>query len=160
PFLLVGLPAGVIVDRRRRRPVLMFGDLGRAVALFSIPFAWRMGWLTLAQLFVVVFVTGVLTVFFDVAYQSYLPALIEADQLGDGNGKLQMSDSGAQVVGPGLAGSLVQLVGAPASVLADAISFVLSAGSVSRIRRAEPPVDAPPEDGHPSMRGQIAEGLR
>jgi Na+/melibiose symporter-like transporter len=71
-----------------------------------------------------------------------------------------MSDSGAQVVGPGLAGWLVQIVGAPSSVLVDAISFVLSAGSVSRIRSAEPPVDAPPKHEQPSMRSQIGEGLR
>jgi MFS family permease len=160
PFLIVGLPAGVIVDRHRRRPVLMLGDLGRAIALFSIPLAWWLGWLRLAQLFVVVFITGVLTVFFDVAYQSYLPALVDADQLGDGNAKLQVSDSGAQIAGPGLAGSLVQLVGAPVSVLADAISFVLSAASVSRIRSSEPPVDAPAKEDRASMRSQIAEGLR
>ena len=127
PFLIVGLPAGVIVDRRRRRPVLMLGDIGRAIALFSIPLAWWLGVLTLAQLFVVVFITGVLTVFFDVAYQSYLPALVDHDQLGDGNAKLEISRSGAQIAGPGLAGALVQIVGAPAAVVADAVSFVLSA---------------------------------
>lgn len=159
PFLIVGLPAGVVVDRHRRRPVLIAGDIGRAVALFSIPLAWWLGVLTLVQLFVVVFVTGVLTVFFDVAYQSYLPALVDADQLGDGNAKLQMSESGATIAGPGLAGSLVQIVGAPASVLADALSFVFSAGFVWRIRRVEPPVESH-EGTHQSMRKQIAEGLR
>lgn len=160
PFLLVGLPAGVIVDRRRRRPVLMLGDVGRAIALFSIPLAWWLGLLTLAQLFFVVFITGVLTVFFDVAYQSYLPALVDQDQLGDGNAKLETSRAGAQIAGPGLAGVLVQVVGAPAAVIADAVSFVLSASSVLFIRRAEPPVEAPARTEQPTMRSEIGEGLR
>ena len=159
PFLIVGLPAGVIVDRRRRRPVLMIGDLGRAIALFSIPVAWWLGVLTLAQLFVVVFVTGVLTVFFDVAYQSYLPAIVDRDQLGDGNAKLEMSRGGAQIAGPGLAGGLVQTVGAPVAVVVDAVSFVLSATAVLFIRRTEPPVEAS-EGARSAMRADIGEGLR
>jgi MFS family permease len=159
PFLIVGLPAGVIVDRRPRRPVLMIGDVGRAIALFSIPVAWWLGVLTLAQLFVVVFVTGVLTVFFDVAYQSYLPAIVDRDQLGDGNAKLEMSRGGAQIAGPGLAGGLVQIVGAPVAVVVDAVSFVLSATAVLFIRRAEPPVEAA-EGARTAMRADIGEGLR
>ena len=160
PFLLVGLPAGVIVDRRRRRPVLMVGDIGRAIALFSIPVAWWLGLSTLAQLFVVVFVTGVLTVFFDVAYQSYLPAIVDRDQLGDGNAKLEMSRGGAQIAGPGLAGALVQIVGAPVAVVVDAVSFVLSATAVLFIRRAEPPIEVSSAADRPTMRADIGEGLR
>jgi MFS family permease len=160
PFLLVGLQAGVVVDRRARRPVLIVGDVGRAIVLMSIPVAWWLGVLTLAQLFVVVFLTGVLTVFFDVAYQSYLPALVDRDQLADGNSKLQMSESGAAIAGPGLAGTLVQLVGAPAAVVADAVSFVLSAASVLFIRRAEPPIDPTPTAERSTMRAEIGEGLR
>jgi MFS family permease len=160
PFLIVGLPAGVVVDRRRRRPVLMLGDVGRAIALISIPIAWWLGVLTLAQLFAVVFVTGVLTVFFDVAYQSYLPALVEADQLGDGNSKLEISRSGAQIAGPGLAGGLVEALGAPVAVMADAVSFVLSAIAVLFIKRVEPPVEVRHPTERSSMRGEIGEGLR
>jgi MFS family permease len=160
PFLIIGLPAGVIVDRRRRRPVLIFGDVGRAIALFSIPLAWWLGVLTLAQLFVVVLITGVLTVFFDVAYQSYLPALVDSDQLGDGNAKLETSRAGAQIAGPGLAGALVQIVGAPVAVVADAVSFVLSAISVLFIRRAEPPIEPTVPVERPTMRSDIGEGLR
>jgi MFS family permease len=161
PFLLVGLPAGVIVDRVRRRPVLMTGDVGRAIVLFSIPVAWWLGLLTLGQLFVVVFMTGVLTVFFDVAYQSYLPALVDRDQLPDGNGKLEMSRSGAQIAGPGLAGTLVQVVGAPVAIVADAVSFVLSAIGVLLIRGREPPVERAASPGaRPTMRTEIGEGLR
>jgi MFS family permease len=160
PFLLVGLPAGVLVDRRRRRPVLIAGDVGRAIALFSIPVAWWAGWLTLGQLFVVVFVTGVLTVFFDVAYQSYLPALVDRDQLNDGNAKLEMSRGGAQIAGPGLAGALVQIFGAPAAVVADAASFVLSATAVLFIRRAEPRVARSTTVERSTIRADIGEGLR
>jgi MFS family permease len=160
PFLIVGLPAGVFVDRRRRRPVLMAGDVGRAIALFSIPIAWWLGVLTLAQLFVVVFITGVLTVFFDVAYQSYLLALVDQDQLADGNSKLEISRSGAQIAGPGLAGTLVDLLGAPVAVVADAVSFVLSAISVLFIRRAEPPVEVAVASEATSVRAEIGEGLR
>jgi MFS family permease len=160
PFLLFGLPAGVIVDRVRRRPVLMAGDAGRAIVLMSIPVAWWLGVLTLGQLFVVVFLTGVLTVFFDVAYQSYLPALVDRDQLADGNAKLEMSRGGAQIAGPGSAGALVDLFGAPVAVVVDALSFVVSAISILFIRRAEPLVKAASKAERPTMRADIGEGLR
>src|ERR671930_1113114 len=126
PFVLVGLPAGVWVDRLRRRPVLIAGDLGRALALGSIPLAYALHALTIGQLYAVGFVTGVLTVFFDVAYQSYLPSLVEPDQLVEGNAKLEVSSSGASIAGPGLAGGLIQLVGPAVAVLADAASFAAS----------------------------------
>jgi MFS family permease len=168
PFLLVGLPAGVWVDRLRRRPVLICGDLGRAMALFSIPLAHGFGVLSIWQLYAVGLITGTLTVFFDVAYQSYLPALVEADRLIDGNSKLEISRSGAQLAGPGLGGVLVQLLGAPAAVLADALSFLGSAGFIGWIRRSESlPAQADTaggaEDrrsGRGRMRRELAEGLR
>src|SRR5256885_2787027 len=162
PFLLVGLFAGVWVDRLRRRPVLIVSDLGRAVALMSLPIAYWIDAITLGQLYVVALITGVLTVFFDVAYQSYLPSLIDRRLLPDGNGKLQVSESAAQVAGPGVAGALIGLLGAAVAVLFDAASFLVSALAVGLIRTREP---APPPrfaDGEtrPRMRTQIAEGLR
>jgi MFS family permease len=161
PFVLVGLPAGVWVDRLRRRPVLVAGDLGRALALASIPLAYELGVLSIGQLYAVGFVTGVLTVFFDVAYQSYLPALVEPDQLVEGNSKLEISRSGAQIAGPGLAGGLIDLVTAPVAVLADALSFALSGAFIGLIRRGEPaPQRAPADRRRGSMRREIAEGLR
>src|SRR6266511_3191118 len=93
----VALPAGVWVDRLPRRPILVIADFGRAAALGSIPVAAATGHLTLAQLYVAGFATGSLTVFFDVAYQSYLPSIVERAQLVDGNSKLEVSRSVAQI---------------------------------------------------------------
>ncbi len=105
PFILLSLPAGVWVDRLRRRPILIVGDLVRAAALVSIPVAFALDALTIWQLYIVGFINGCATVFFDVAYQSYLPSLVERDQIVDGNAKLQTSYSGAQITGPGVAGA-------------------------------------------------------
>jgi MFS family permease len=157
PFLLVGLPAGAWVDRMRRRRVLIAADVARCAALASIPLASALGHLTIGQLYVVALVTGVLTVFFDVAYQAYLPALVDRDQLVEGNAKLAASDAGAQVGGPSVAGLLIHAVGAAAAVLADAISYVVSFISVLAIRQQEPPPVRHPE---PNLRREISEGLR
>jgi len=124
PFILFGLPAGVWVDRLRRRPVLIAGDVLRVLTLGSIPVAYKLGTLHIGQLYAVAFLTGIGTVFFDVAYQSYLPALVERDQLVDGNAKLEMSRSAAQLGGPALGGFLVQLFKAPVAIAADAVSYV------------------------------------
>ncbi len=159
PFILISLPAGVWVDRLRRRPILISGDLVRAVTLLSIPLAYELGVLTIWQLYVVGFVHGVATVFFDVAYQSYLPSLVERDQIVEGNSKLEVSRSSAQIVGPGLGGVLVGLVTAPIAVIADAISFVVSAVAVFFIRRAEPPVEEHPHGSAPGMVSEARAGL-
>jgi MFS family permease len=159
PFVLVGLPAGVWVDRLRRRPVLIAGDLGRAAVLASVPLTHALGALSIGQLYLVAFTTGVLTVFFDVAYQSYLPSLVAPEELVEGNAKLEVSRSGAQIAGPGLAGALIDLVGAPLAVLADAASFLASAAGIFLIRRQEPaPGRAAARRG--AMRREMAEGLR
>src|SRR5947199_9719982 len=137
PFLLFTLPAGVWVDRLRRRVIMVAADAGRAVSLGSIPVAAAIGHLTLAQLYVVGFVTGTLTVFFDVSYQSYLPSIVERKQLVDGNAKLEISRSAAQIGGPGLGGLLVRAFSAPYAVLADSISYVWSSVFVFWIGRRE-----------------------
>jgi MFS family permease len=157
PWLLFALPAGVWVDRLPRRPILVIADLGRAVALASIPLAYALDVLTMAQLYAVSFVSGTLTVFFDVAYQSYLPALVERTQLVDGNAKLEFSRSAASVAGPGLGGALVAALTAPYAVAADAVSFVGSAILLFRIRRPERP---PEWTGAASVRAELVEGLR
>jgi MFS family permease len=157
PFLLFALPAGVWVDRLRRKPILVLADLGRAIALASIPIAYAADALTIWQLYVVGFVTGTLTVFFDVSYQSYLPSLVERDRLVEGNSKLEVSRSGAQLAGPAIAGVLIDAITAPYAILVDALSFLASAGFVFGIRKSEPEVE-PAE--HPSMRRELSEGLR
>lgn len=158
PFLLVGLPAGAWVDRMRRRRVLLVADVGRLVALGSIPIASAVASVTLPHLFVVAFVTGVFTVFFDVAYQSYLPELVERQQLVEGNAKLAASESTAHVVGPGIGGALINWVGASTAVVADALSYAVSFVCVVAIRT---PAEVPHRGDNPtSLVTDIREGLR
>src|SRR6185437_9985369 len=145
PFLLFALPAGVWVDRLARRPILIAADAGRALALGSVPLAAAIGHVTIWQLYVVGFATGTLTVFFDVAYQSYLPSLVAREQLVEGNAKLELSRSGAHIAGPGLAGLLVGAITAPYAVAVDAVSFVWSALLVGRIRAREPARERAPD---------------
>jgi MFS family permease len=160
PFVIVGLPAGAIVDRVRRRPVMMVCDLGRAASLATLPLAHALGWLTIWQLFAVVFANGVMTVFFDVSYMSILPSLVRRDEIADGNSKLEVSRSGATVAGPGMAGVLVQIIGAVSAVLVDAVSFVGSALFLSRIRAAEPPIEEHADGTRPRIRDEVRAGLR
>jgi MFS family permease len=162
PFLLVGLPAGVWVDRLSRRRILIVADIGRAITLGSIPVAYKLGVLHILQLYIVAFLTGILTVFFDVAYQAYLPSLVGRDQLVEGNGKLEISRSGAQLAGPGIAGPLIQLVKAPMAIAVDALSYIASVVSIFVIRKREAPVEPAGSDGEPApkMRREIRDGLR
>ncbi|HEU0304651.1 MAG TPA: MFS transporter [Gaiellaceae bacterium] len=160
PFLLFTLPAGVWVDRLRRRPILIVADLGRAALLVSVPVAYGLDALTLWQLYAVGFAVGTLTVFFDVAYQSYLPSLVRRDQLVEGNSKLELSVSAGQLGGPAAAGGLISLITAPWAVLADAISFLGSAFFVLRIRKREDVVHPTAAAERPGMRAEVWEGLR
>jgi MFS family permease len=162
PMVALSLPAGVWVDRLRRRPILIWGDVGRAIGLLSIPIAFAFNALTIWQLYLVVLVNGCLTIFFDVAYQSYLPSIVERDQLVEGNAKLELTRTLSQRLGPGLAGVLIGVLTAPFAILVDALSYVVSALFVSSIRRAEPPVVAHDEatGPRPSMREDIVAGLR
>jgi MFS family permease len=157
PFLLFALPAGVWVDRLPRRPILILADVGRAVALASVPVAAVFDVITIWQLYAVGFAVGTLTVAFDVAYQPYLPALIGRRQLVDGNSKLELSRSVAQIGGPGLGGLLVAALTAPYAVAVDAVSFIVSAIFLRRIRTPEPPLERPEET---SWRLELTEGLR
>jgi len=159
PFFLFSLPAGVWIDRLPRRPILIAADLGRALALGSIPLAYLLDVLTLGQLYLVGLVAGTFTVFFDLSYQSYLPSVVERDELGEGNAKLEVSRSSAQVAGPGLAGVLVSTVTAPYAILVDAISFLASAVFLTRIRRREQKPEGSREQ-RPGFRAEIRDGLR
>ena len=162
PFIIFTLPAGVWVDRLPRRPILIAGDLGRAVLLATVPIAYAFDALTIWQLYVVGFLFGIGTVFFDVAYQSYLPALVDREQLFEGNSKLEISRSGSQIAGPGAAGALITLLTAPIAVLLDAISFVVSALFLFRIKKQEvlPAREGPRRGPFEGMGGELREGLR
>lgn len=159
PFFVFSLPAGVWIDRLPRRPIMIAADWGRAVALVSVPLAYLFDVLTLGQLYIVGLIVGTLTMLFDLSYQSYLPSVVERNELGEGNSKLEVSRSSAQVAGPGLAGILVTVLTAPYAILADAISFVVSALSLSRIQRDEHKPERTLNEG-PGFRADIGEGLR
>lgn len=132
PVLLCSLFVGVLVDRMRARGIMMYADLGRALLLAIVPFAFG-----LSYLYVVAFLLGVLSVFFDVAYQASLPRLVPRDQLAQGNSLLESSRSVTQISGPALGGGLVSLLTAPIAVVAGAVFYLLSFLSIQRIRRPE-----------------------
>ena len=158
PSLLVSLPAGAWVDRLHRRPVLIGADWGRALLLGSIPLAAVLGLLRIEYLYLVAALASVLTVFFNVAADSYLPALIPRGQLVEGNSKLAASESLAQIAGPGVGGVLVQLITAPLAILVDAGSFLASAVCLRFIRTDEP--SPPAGDQAQRIWHEIGEGLR
>jgi MFS family permease len=137
PWLLIGLFAGAWVDRLRRRPIMIMADVGRAALLGFIPLAAVLGALQMEHLYVVGFLVGIMNVFFEVAYNAYVPRLVPHERLVEGNGKLQVSASVAEIGGPGLAGGLVQLVTAPVAIAVDAVSFLASALSLTWIRAPE-----------------------
>ena len=156
PYLVFGLFAGVLVDRLRRRPILIAADVGRAALLAVIPVLAISGRLRIEHLYAIGFLFGTLEVFFEVAYQSFVPRIVERDQLTQANSRLQLSDSAAQVAGPGLAGALVQLLTAPVAIILDAASFVVSAITLVLIRTSEAP---PTSDHRPGAWAELREGL-
>jgi len=162
PFILLTIPAGVWVDRMRRRPIMIGANVGRAVLLTSIPVSFLTGWLTLWQLYVVAFAIGCLEVFFDVAYQSYLPSVVERDRLVEGNAKLEISVSATSFIGPSIAGFLAELLRPAIAIFFDVASYLGSVLFLLLIRRPEtPPEPHDPATGpRPSMRQDATEGLR
>jgi MFS family permease len=158
-FALIALPAGALVDRWAKRPLMIWCDAARLVITGSVPLAAVLGVLTLGQLYAVAITSGVGTVFFDVAYQSFLPAVVPRQDLVSGNGKLGASQSFAQVAGPGLGGGLVGLAGAAGAMVADAASYAVSVVSLLAIKTHEAAPERP-AGGHPPLRTEIAEGLQ
>jgi len=156
PNLLFGLFAGVWIDRTQPRPILMGSDLGRAVLLGSIPAAALLGHLTLMHLWVVAFAAGILTVFFQIASVAALPSLVRLEQLVEANGRLALSESLVAIAGPSAAGGLVQLVGAPRAIIADALSYLLSALSLRGVRASQVPHHA---QQHRGIWAEIGAGL-
>ncbi len=137
PALLFGLLAGAWVDRHKRRPVLIGADIGRALILAIVPLSAVLGMLKIEVLYGAAFLVGALGLFFNVAYRSYLPGLVGKEQLVKANSRLELSNSIAEILGPGAAGGLIQLVGAPIAIAVDAFSFIISAFSIGWIRKPE-----------------------
>ncbi|WP_441123353.1 MFS transporter [Nonomuraea sp. H19] len=155
-FAMIGLPAGAIVDRLRKRVVMIVSDWGRALALASVPIAWWLDALSIHQLYAVALVLGVFTVFFDVAYQSYLPHLVERERLVEGNSALEVVRTMAQVGGPSAGGYLIQLFTAPFALVATAAGFAWSALCLAMIGKPEPRQDT----RRTRLGKEIAEGVR
>jgi len=156
--LVFGLVAGAWVDRLRRRPVLIWADLGRAVLLGSIPLAFALGALTYAQLLIVSGLAAILTTFFDSADNAYLPTIVERERLVDANSALAASGSAAEFMAFGISGFLVQILTAPIAIAIDAVTFLVSAALLGSIRTEEAP-PPPAEDREPVL-SEIRDGLR
>lgn len=156
-FLVVGLPAGAWIDRMLKRRVMILADVVRALALAVIPTLWFAGLLEMWHLIIVGTVIGVATVFFDVAYQSYIPVLVRSEQIGRANSYLETTGQISRIGGPGLAGVLLTIVSAPVLIIVDAVSFLVSAITLSRVRDNE---TLRPVDERESLPTEIAEGLR
>ena len=150
PNLLFGLVAGVWIDRVRRRPILIWADIGRALLLVTIPVAAWLGQLSFLQIWIITFATGTLTVFFQIAAISVLPALVEKKQLVEANSKLSTSEAVISIAGPAVAGGLVQLFSAPRAILVDAVSYLLSALALAGVAEEEPqPAPQPVREDSP-----------
>lgn len=158
PRLLVGLVAGVWVDRLRRKPIMVTADLARAATLTTIPVLAALGHLSIHLLLAATFTVGLLDVFFNAAWVAFLPVLVGRRRLADANGKLMASGSVAQITGPALAGTLIALITGPVVILLDAISFVCSALLIRRIATTEPEPDG--KDTRRRLLPEIREGVR
>lgn len=161
PWVAIGLPAGAWVDRWPRRRTMLVCDLVSLTALVSVPVAAWVGVLTVGQLLVVAVLAGVASVFFSTAYYVYLPAVVGPEDLAEGNAKLQGSESAAQVVGPGISGAIAQAFSPVLGLLADTVSFGVSALCLLRIRVRDKPAKPQGATGtRTSMRHEIMDGLR
>jgi MFS family permease len=159
PYAVLGILAGALLERRRRKPLLIGTDLGRAALLLAIPALWAVDLLGLPALLAVVAAFGALSLVNDTATQSFLPRLVPRRDLLAANARLDQSSAVAQVAGPVAGGGLVTLLGAPLAVLLDALSFVASAILTATVRVAEP-LAPPARRSLATLRREIAEGLR
>lgn len=156
PYVVLGLPAGLLVDRWQRRGVLILSTLAQSVSIGAIPLLAALDRLTFGWLLVMACVAGTARVFFTIAYRSYLPAIVPAAHLTGANSRLTASESVAEIGGPGLGGVLVQIVGAPFALLVDAVSYLASTLGVSAVRQREKPAEIDPTP----LRSQIGQGFR
>jgi MFS family permease len=158
PFLIVGLLAGVWVDRWRRQSILVITDLVSAATVAAVPVAATLGLLSMSWLYGLAFVLGFVGVIAPVAYQSFIPTLVGRDRLVAANARMEASNSTAAIIGPGIGGLLVQLLTAPIALVVDAVSYLVSAAFIASLKVREPAPIAPAD--RESVRRQIVEGLR
>ncbi len=137
PFLTLGLLAGVWADRHRRRRIMIVADLGRSLTLFTIPVAALFYAVTMNLLYLVTLLAGTLTVFFEIAYQSYLPRLVPKSLLVEANSRLEATRSTSQAAGPTAAGFAIAVISAPLAVLGDTLGYLASSLSLLLIRKSE-----------------------
>jgi MFS family permease len=159
PFPILGIPSGVIADRLPRRPIMVVSDLGRLVALASIPLAYLSVGLSMGHLYLVALAIGIFTPFSTVASQAYLKGLLDRADLTEGNAKLEISNSTANVAGRALAGTLIYWIQAPLAITVDAVSYLVSALLVLAIRRPEPAMAAPGRQARISFWRDAWDGL-
>jgi MFS family permease len=160
PGFAFGLIAGAWVDRLSRKPIMIATDLSRALLVAVVPLAAFLGWLGLGHLYVIAALVSVLSVFFDVAYQSFLPSLVKNDELVEANSNLSAAMSVAEASAFSSAGWLIQLLTAPVAMLVDALTFIASAGFVARIKEPALRAKPSPAGSRPSIASDVMEGLR
>lgn len=157
---LVAILAGALADRHRRRNVMMVSNLVRLMTMLSLPVAYGLGKLTMAQLFIAAIICSAASVMFDVAYQAIVPSLVGSDRLADGNAKLSMSGSVAEAIGSSAGGAIVQIIGAPLAMVADAVTFVVSLYTLARIKhKEEKPARAPETEEDSRVRALARETM-
>lgn len=144
PALVVGLACGGLVDRSRRRGLMIAADIGRAIVLLALPAAALLGALSLPWLYVAAAVVGALSVLFEIADHAYLPSLVAREHLTRANASLSATEATAEVGGPALAGLLFQLLTAPFAIAVNAATYLASAVALLTIRKPEPPPRAEP----------------
>ena len=162
PFVLATLPFGLLVDRVRRRPMLIGADAGRFLLVALLPLAVWLGFASIPALCVVVFLVGTLTVLSQVAAFAFIPHVVGADDLPDANARIAATEAAAEIGGRGIAGVAVQVLGAPVTMLANAVGYLASALALSRVRDDEHPAARRPDRG-PGGRAalvEVKEGLR
>jgi MFS family permease len=159
-FPALGLFVGVWMDRTRRKRVMIVANLVQVVTLATVPAAFVFGVLGLYQLYAVSLVMGTSTLFFDVAYQSYLSSLVNKEDVVEGNQKLQTSASAAGVIGPSVASVMMQLVGAALSIIVDVFGTLASVFTLAAIRKPEPKPENSSADGQRHFFSEMREGIR
>ncbi|GLI27273.1 MFS transporter [Agromyces rhizosphaerae] len=156
PYAIVGLIAGVYADRWRRKPLLVWASVGRAVSLGAIVVLWLLGALEIWMLVIALLAFGTFAVFGFAATQSLLPRLVPRTRLVHANARLDQTDAAAQTLGPAAGGGLVGLLGAPVAIAVDAVSYLVEAALSASI-----PVDEPRSEPRPrDLRAEIRGGLR